>query len=103
MHDQDKPYRVGVFRTVEQADRAIHDLRAAGFDNDELSVVCSNETKEKHFSDVQTPVPNRDYPAKAIGIGSVAGAAIGGLGPAAPGVGSGGGAPPARARPAVLA
>ena len=103
MHDQDKPYRVGVFRTVEQADRAIHDLRAAGFDTDELSVVCSNETKEKHFSDVQTPVPNRDYSAQAIGVGSVAGAAIGGLALAALAIGSGGIAVPAVAGTAIMA
>ncbi|MGL4553216.1 MAG: hypothetical protein ACRC33_18785 [Gemmataceae bacterium] len=61
MYDQTMPYRVGVFRTVDQADRALQDLRAAGFADDELAVVCSNETKQKHFENVEQPVPDRDY------------------------------------------
>lgn len=103
MQDQTKPYRVGVFRTVDQADRALQDLRAEGFADDELSVVCSNETKERHFADVQTPVPSRDYPAQAIGVGAVAGAAVGGLALAALTVATGGLAAPAIAGGAIMA
>lgn len=79
MHDIAMPIRVGTFRTVPQAERAIHDLRAAGFRDEELAVVCSNERKEEHFPNVQHPVPDQSYSMKAIGVGGLAGAAIGGL------------------------
>lgn len=102
-HDTSKPYRVGVFKTVEAADRAIQDLRAAGFDNDEIAVVCSSETKERYFSDVNTPKPPREYPMEAIGVGGVAGAAIGGLALAALTVATGGLAAAAAGGAAIMA
>lgn len=102
MYDQTMPYRVGAFRTVEQADRALQDLRAAGYSDEELAVVCSSETKEKYFKNVDKPVPSRDYSSKAIGVGSVAGA-IGGLALVAVTVATGGLAAPAVAGAAVMA
>lgn len=90
MYDADKPIRAGIFRTVPHAERAIHDLRAAGFTDEELAVVCSNERKEEQFTDVQRPVPDQSYPVKAIGVGGLAGAAIGGLALAAATAATGG-------------
>src|SRR5262245_50365398 len=75
-----KPYRVGVFRTVAQADRAVHDLMAAGFSKDEIAVVCSNQRKEGAIhGEVERPKPDVEYPMRAIGTGGAIGATIGGL------------------------
>src|SRR5688572_29858431 len=68
-HDSDKPYRVGVFRTVALADRAVRDLMAAGFSQDEIAVVSSDQRKEDAIPGVEKPVPDEEYPMRAIGAG----------------------------------
>jgi len=75
----EKPVRVGVFSTVAQADRAVHALQRAGFSKDQLAVVCSNEAKKEHFSDLQTPPTGASYTPPAIVTGGLLGATIGGL------------------------
>jgi hypothetical protein len=74
-----KPYRVGVFSTVAQADEAVHKLRAADFTKSELLVICSDEAKTKHFSAQETASSAGAHTPRDIAAGSVAGAAIGGL------------------------
>ncbi|MFO0930475.1 MAG: alpha/beta hydrolase-fold protein [Gemmataceae bacterium] len=76
----DVPFRVGVFDTVAEADRAVHDLLTAGFDRNELAVLCSDQHKERHFRGVvQTPAPAGAYTAEGIVTGSAVGAVIGGV------------------------
>src|SRR4051812_9395199 len=48
---QSRPLEAGVFNTVDSARKAVQDLRAAGFTQEQITVVCSNETKERHFSE----------------------------------------------------
>jgi hypothetical protein len=45
----EKPFRVGVFDTVAQAEQAVHRLLDAGFTRDQLAVVCSDRHKEELF------------------------------------------------------
>ena len=75
----EKPFRVGIFGTVAQADRAVRALLDAGFSKDQLSVVCSNEAIKEHFSDLHTPPSGASYTPPAIVTGGLVGATIGGL------------------------
>ena len=75
----EKPFRVGTFSTVEQADRAVRRLREAGFREDELSVICSDEVKARHFQNVPTHEPSGYHTPEAMVAGGAVGAAIGGL------------------------
>jgi hypothetical protein len=75
----EKPFRVGIFSTVAQADRVVRRLRDAGFSKDELAVLCSNETKAEHFSDLPSEPRGAGYTPGAIVTGGLIGATIGGL------------------------
>ncbi len=45
----ERPIEVGIFDSVESADRAVAGLLKAGFTVDQITVVCSDETKERYF------------------------------------------------------
>jgi hypothetical protein len=86
----ERPLRVGVFGTVTDADRAVDNLLAAGFDKDDISVVCSNEAVERHFQEFHKQEPAGTYtPASAVGGGAI-GAALGGLAAVVGGLATGG-------------
>jgi len=87
----DKPVRVGVFATAAQADRAVHDLLAAGFTHDQLSVICSDAHKAELFHhEAHTPAPAGTNTPQGILAGGAAGAVIGGLALAASALMTGG-------------
>ncbi len=44
-----KPFCIGIFTNVAQADQAVAGLLTAGFDKDHITVICSNQVKEQHF------------------------------------------------------
>jgi hypothetical protein len=75
----EKPFRVGVFRTVGQADRAVRKLLDAGFTKDQLAVVCSDKHREQFFHDLPTPDPAGSHTPEGIAAGGAVGATIGGL------------------------
>ncbi len=75
----DKPFRVGLFDTIAQANKAVHSLLAAGFTKDQLAVVCSDKYKEQFFRAVPTPEPAGSYTPGAITTGGLVGATLGGL------------------------
>src|SRR5262245_21356814 len=84
------PVRVGIFKTVAGAERAVRGLPDAGFAKEQLSVICSEEYKERHFRDLRHPPIPGSNTAAAIATGGVVGAAIGGLALAASAVATGG-------------
>jgi Heat induced stress protein YflT domain len=86
----DRPVRVGVYSTVQQADRAVKDLLAAGFTTDQISVVCSDRHKEKLFGEMAHPVHTARQTAGAIATGGAVGATLGGLALAATAIATGG-------------
>jgi len=86
----DKPVRVGVFTTVAAAERAVQDLRAAGFTHDELSVICTDKHKADLFRGAQTPDPAGANTPAGIVTGGAVGAALGGLAMAAAALVTGG-------------
>lgn len=63
----------GMFRDKESTEGAYRSLRDRGYADDEINVMMSNETRDKHFSDGDTELEGN----KAL-EGTGAGAAIGG-------------------------
>jgi hypothetical protein len=86
----DLPVRVGIFKTVAAADRAVRGLLEAGFAKEQLSVICSDEHKERHFRGLPHPPIPGSNTMEGIATGGVIGAAIGGLALAASAVATGG-------------
>jgi hypothetical protein len=89
----EKPFRVGVFDTVDQAENAIHRLLAAGFTRDQLAVVCSDKHKEALLrrEHLRTDRPSGAvYTAEAVPAGAAVGAVLGGIALAATAVVTGG-------------
>jgi hypothetical protein len=89
----EKPFRVGVFDTVEQADRAVHHLVDAGFTRGQLAIICSDKHKERLFrqAHLKTATPSGStYTPEAIPAGAAVGATIGGIALAATAVATGG-------------
>ena len=75
----ERPIRVGVFSTIEAADRAVDRLVKAGFTSDQISVVCSNHAIEAHFHRFEHEQPAGSHTRTAATIGGAIGAALGGL------------------------
>lgn len=86
----DKPFRVGVFSTIPAADKAVTQLLNAGFTREEISVVCSDEAKERHFREFEHEQPAGTNTPAAAAIGGSIGAALGGLTAIAVGAATGG-------------
>ncbi len=89
----EKPFRVGVFDTVEQAERAVQRLLQAGFTHDQLAVVCSDRHKEELLrrEHLRTVAPTgAAYTPEAIPAGAAVGAALGGIALAATAIATGG-------------
>jgi hypothetical protein len=85
-----RPIEVGVFDTLEGAERAVHGLLDAGFTKEQITVVCSDDTKERHFRDFEHQEPAGTYTPAAIATGGAIGATLGALAAVAGGVAMGG-------------
>lgn len=82
----EKPIRAGVFSNIYVADRAVQLLVDEGFTHDEISVLCSDETKEQYFREFEHQQPaGTNTPAAAAICGTV-GAAVGGIAAATAGM-----------------
>jgi len=88
--NQQRPIRVGVFRDVAQADKAVERLLEAGFGKDQISVVCSDKAVEAHFRAFEHQEPAGTFTPQAAIAGGTIGAVLGGLTTAAIGVATGG-------------
>lgn len=71
--------RCGVFETVSQAEKAVSGLLAAGFHKNEISVLCSDQAKERHFRDFEHEEPAGTHTPEAAATGGIIGATFGGL------------------------
>jgi hypothetical protein len=86
----ERPLRVGIFESIDGASRAVADLLEAGFSANQITVMCSDETKERHFRAFEhQPVAGTTTPATAAAGGAI-GAALGGLGVIASAISTGG-------------
>jgi hypothetical protein len=82
---EERPFRAGVFNSVEQAQAAVNALQANGFTSDQITVVCSDELKERHFREFEHWEPAGTNTPAAAAIGSALGATVLGLSTAAVG------------------
>lgn len=85
-----RPIRAGVFSTLGAAHAAVDRLRAAGFSADDLTVVCSDETKEREFREFEHEQPAGTNTPAAAAAGGTVGAALGGVAAGAAGIAAGG-------------
>jgi hypothetical protein len=76
---QTKPVRAGVFSSLRAADQSVQRLLATGFSKDEITVVCSDETRERHFHEFEHQDPAGSAAPGTVGPGLTIGAALGGL------------------------
>jgi hypothetical protein len=76
---QNTSLEVGVFYNIDDARRAVHNLIDAGFSTDQITVVCSDETKERYFQEFDHQQPAGTHTATATIAGGTIGALLGGL------------------------
>lgn len=88
--ETDVPIRAAVFDTVAKAEAAVGNLLKAGFAKDEITVICTDETKERSFHDFERQKSAGTYTPVAAVAGGVIGAALGGFAVMAAGVATGG-------------
>lgn len=74
-----RPLEAGVFDSVEDARQAVHSLLEAGFTVDQITVVCSDDTKERYFREFDHQQPAGTHTATATIAGSTIGAVLGGV------------------------
>jgi len=75
-HELDKPCRAGVFSTVPRAEETVRALLAEGFSTEQITVVCSDEVKERHFREYEHTEPAGTNTPAAAAVGSAVGAVV---------------------------
>jgi hypothetical protein len=88
--ESETPVRVGVFDSVGDADRAVAALLEAGFSQQEITVICSDQSKEQWFRAFEHQDPAGSKTPAAAATGSAIGAALGGFTALAAGAATGG-------------
>jgi hypothetical protein len=85
-----RPIRVGVFSNPEDAQQAVQQLLQAGFTREQLTVICSDRTVQRHFEAFHHQDPaGKHTPAAAVAGGTI-GAILGGTTALALGAATGG-------------
>jgi hypothetical protein len=74
----ERPFEAGVFDDIPSAARAVDGLLAAGFSHEQITVICSDETKERYFREFHRSDPSGSSDMKATVTGSAIGAILGG-------------------------
>ncbi len=91
----ERPCRVGYFTSKAGAERAVRDLMAAGFDENEIAIIWPSKGNHHLSPDVPEAQPPGSHGAEALAEGGAIGAAIGGIALAATAIISGGALLPA--------
>lgn len=76
---QNLPLEAGVFNSVDDARQAVHGLLNAGFTAEQITVVCSDEAKERYFHEFDHQQPAGTHTPRAAAAGGTIGAVLGGL------------------------
>jgi phage tail tape-measure protein len=82
--------RAGVFSTVEQAQKAVSGLLAAGFSREQITVVTSDARKAAVFHEFEHQEPAGANTPAAMAAGGAIGATVGSIATGAVGVATGG-------------
>jgi outer membrane lipoprotein SlyB len=69
--------RVGIYSELDHADRAVERLLAAGFAKAQLTVICSDETRQRHFQQFEHQQPAGEHTPVAAASGSAIGVLVG--------------------------
>lgn len=85
----EKSVRAGAYSNLADADRAVAGLLAAGFPKEEITVVCSDESRERHFREFEHQKPAGENAGGGVAAGATIGALAGGLTAIAVGAASG--------------
>jgi hypothetical protein len=85
-----RPVRAGVFASVPGARQAVDRLLAAGFTHGEITVVCSDASKEREFRAFEHQQPAGENTPAAAAAGSTVGAALGAAAAGAAAIATGG-------------
>lgn len=75
----EKSVCAGVFVDLKSADAAVAQLLAAGFSRDDITVICSDRARERHFHDFQHQATAGEHTGSAALAGTTIGALAGGL------------------------
>lgn len=84
------PLRAAVFATVPEATHMVASLLAAGFGKEQITVVCSEDTKLQYFREFEHQEPAGTYAPLSAAAGGSLGALLGGAAALAGGVATGG-------------
>ena len=74
-----RPFRAAVFDTVAQAENVVARLRDSGFTKDQITVICSDEAKERHFQEYEHQDAAGHHTETGVTAGSAIGATLGGF------------------------
>src|SRR5262245_56847469 len=75
-HMQHHPLRVGIYATIDKADRAVTGLLTAGFSKDQITVVCSDHDTERHFREFEHQLPAGTTTGYKALFGAICGMAV---------------------------
>ena len=68
-----------MFRDRDSAERAFNELRARGYDKDDINVVMSDEARKRHFSDTDNATELGNKSLEGAGAGSAIGGTLGAI------------------------
>jgi hypothetical protein len=85
-----RPVRAAVFTSVAKTEEAVINLLAGGFTKDQITVICSDEGRQRHFAEFEHQEPAGANTEAAIATGASIGATLGALGAGAVGLAIGG-------------
>ena len=68
-----------VFETVEQVEKVIQQLLETGFTKEQITVVCSDEHKERSFGEFEHQEPAGRFTSEAVLAGGAIGALLGAI------------------------
>jgi hypothetical protein len=87
---QCQPIRAAIYTTVQQTKQAVARLLAAGFTTDQITVICSDDTKERYFREFEHQEKAGANTPAAAATGGAIGATLGSLATGAVGLAIGG-------------
>jgi hypothetical protein len=73
----ERTVEVCIFATVEKASAAVEQLLQSGFTKEHITVICSDEDKEKYFREFEHQDPAGTYTSRAVVAGGTLGAVLG--------------------------
>jgi hypothetical protein len=75
----DRPLVTGIFPDRDSAERGYTTLSERGYDQDDINVVMSEDTKKRHFTPAGTETELGNKAAKGAGVGGAIGGSVGAI------------------------